>query len=74
MIFDKVRSYGRVFGRLIPRYREVPPDILRLLIKRPAIFGAIGTYETALMMSGKMDSRLKSLAMLKSSALIGCPF
>lgn len=74
MIFDRILAVGRVFGRLVPRYREVPPDLLRLMIKRPALIGAVGTFETALIMSGKMDSRLKALASLKSSALIGCPF
>lgn len=74
MIFDKVRAYGRAFARILPRRREVPADLLRLLAKRPALMGAVGTYETALILSGQVDSRLKALASLKSSALIGCPF
>jgi len=74
MIFDKVLAYGRTFARILPRYRETPADLLRLLLKRPALLGAVGTYETALMISGQVDSRLKVLASLKSSALIGCPF
>jgi hypothetical protein len=45
-----------------------------LLIKRPAILAAEGTYETALLVSGRMDARLKALAALKTSSLIGCPF
>ncbi len=74
MIFDKVLAYGRTFARILPRRREVPADLLRLMVKRPALLGAVGTYETALMVSGRVDSRLKALASLKSSALIGCPF
>ena len=74
MSLDKVRAYGRAFARILPRYREAPSDLLRLLVKRPAILGAVGTYETALMVNGRVDSRLKALASLKSSALIGCPF
>ncbi len=67
-------AYGRTFARILPHYRETPADLLRLLIKRPAILGAVGTYETALLSSGRVDSRLKALASLKASALIGCPF
>ena len=74
MSLDKVRAYGRTFARVLPRYRETPADLLRLLVKRPVILGAVGTYETALMVSSRVDSRLKVLASLKSSSLIGCPF
>ncbi len=74
MIFDKVRAYGRTFARILPRRREVPADLLWLLVKRPALMGAVGTYETALILSSQVDSRLKALASLKSSALVGCPF
>lgn len=71
MALDKVRAYGKVFARL--RVRRVP-DLLRLLVKRPTILAAVGTYETALLVSNRIDGRLKSLAMLKASSLIGCPF
>jgi hypothetical protein len=74
MSLDKLRAYGRTFARVLPRYRETPTDLLRLLVRRPAILGAVGTYETALMVSGRVDSRLKVLAALKTSSLIGCPF
>jgi hypothetical protein len=39
MILNKLRGYGRVFARV--RYREVP-DLLRLLLKRPAILVGVG--------------------------------
>jgi alkylhydroperoxidase family enzyme len=71
MALDKVRAYGKVFAR--PRVRRVP-DLLRLLVKRPTILAAVGTYETALLVNNRIDGRLKSLAMLKASSLIGCPF
>jgi hypothetical protein len=74
VILDRVLAYGRTFARVLPRRHAVPTDLLRLMIGRPALLGAVGTYETALLLSGRVDSRLKSLAMLKSSALIGCPF
>jgi hypothetical protein len=74
MILDKLLAYGKTFARRLPRYRESPDDLLRLLVKRPTILAAVGTYETALLISGRVDGRLKSLAMLKASTLVGCPF
>lgn len=61
----------KVFART--RYDRVP-DVLRLLLKRPALLAAVGTYETALLASGRVDGRIKALAELKTSSLIGCPF
>ncbi len=74
MILDKLLAYGKTFARRLPRYRESPDDLLRLLVKRPTILAAVGAYETALLISGRVDGRLKSLAMLKASSLVGCPF
>ncbi len=74
MILDKLLAYGKTFARRLPRYRESPDDLLRLLVKRPTILAAVGAYETALLISGQVDGRLKSLAMLKASSLVGCPF
>ena len=71
MFLDKLRAYARTFARA--RYDQVP-DLLRLLLKRPAILMGMGTYETALLVSGKADSRLKALASIKTGSLIGCPF
>lgn len=71
MIFDKLRAYGKVFARL--RTRRVP-DLVRLLMKRPVILAAVGVYETTLLISGQVDSRLTALAQIKTGSLIGCPF
>jgi hypothetical protein len=65
----KLKAYSRVMRRA-----KRPMEVLRLLRKRPALFVAVNTYETALMLSGRVDVRLKSLAQIKTSALIGCPF
>ena len=74
MILDKLLAYGKTFARRLPRYRESPDDLLRLLVKRPTILAAVGVYESALLISGRVDGRLKSLAKLKASSLVGCPF
>jgi hypothetical protein len=73
-VFDKLFAYGKTLARILPRYRESPADLPRLLAKTPAILAAVGTYETALLVSGRVDGRLKALASPKASALIGCPF
>ncbi|ABG05291.1 hypothetical protein Rxyl_2363 [Rubrobacter xylanophilus DSM 9941] len=61
----------KVFARA--RYDRVP-DVLRLLLRRPALLAAVGAYEAALLVSGRVDGRIKALAELKASSLIGCPF
>jgi hypothetical protein len=73
-MLEKLLAYGRTLAHILPRYREAPADLPRLMAKRPAIMVAVGTYETALLLSGRVDSRLKALASLKASALVGCPF
>jgi len=71
MSLDRLRAYGKVFARA--RYRRVV-DLLRRLARRPAILAAVGTYETALLVSGRVDSGPKYLAQLKAASLVGCPF
>ena len=65
----KLKAYARVMKRA-----KRPMEVLRLLRKRPALFVAVNVYETALMVSGRVDTRLKALAQIKTSALVGCPF
>ena len=66
----RLAGYGRVLGKA-RRYRT---DFVRYLIRRPAIFAAVGAYETAIVISNRADTRLKHLAGIKASSLIGCPF
>jgi len=66
-----LRAYGRVLTRT--RYGRTP-DVVRLLARRPAIAVGVSAYETGLLLSGRVEPRLKALAAVKTSALIGCPF
>jgi len=66
-----LRAYGRVLTRT--RYGRTP-DVVRLLVRRPAIAVGVSAYETGLLLSGRVEPRLKALAAVKTSALIGCPF
>jgi hypothetical protein len=49
-------------------------DLMRYLIRRPALLAATGGYEAALLVSSRAETRLKLLAQVKASALVGCPF
>ena len=60
--------------RVLTRARRNRTDAVRWLIRRPLLLGAIGSYETALLLSSKAQTRLKLLAQLKADSLVGCPF
>lgn len=66
----KLLAYLRVAGRA-NRNRT---DLLRRLVRRPQLGIAVGTYETALLASSRVDTRLKLLASIRASSRIGCPF
>ena len=67
----KLRAYGRVARRT---RLATTPDLVRRLRRRPSILGGVAAYELGLIVSGAVDARLKTLAALKASAQIGCPF
>lgn len=62
------------YGKVLPRASRNRTDFVRYLIRRPAIMAAVGTYETAVLFSNRVDTRVKALAGIKASSLIGCPF
>ena len=68
-LLDKLCAYAKVL-----RSAKRPMETLRLLRRRPALLFAVNTYEMALLASGRVDARLKALAQIKTSALVGCPF
>lgn len=60
--------------RVLPRARRNRTDLLRWMVRRPQLLAAISAYETGLFAANRADDRLKGLAQLRTSALIGCPF
>jgi hypothetical protein len=68
-ILAKLRAYARVLGTA-----QRPIETLRLLRRRPALLLGVNAYEMALLASNRVDVRLKALAQIKTSALVGCPF
>jgi hypothetical protein len=67
---EKLAAYGRV----APRARRHRTDLLRYLVRRPALLTANGVYESALLLSSSVENRLKGLVELKASSRVGCPF
>jgi hypothetical protein len=65
----------RMYVRLFARVRHSPaPEHMRVLRRRKALLGAVNLYELALMSCDRVDGRLKALASVKTSSLVGCPF
>ena len=67
-IVEKLKAYAT----LRPRRNHF--DFVRYAVRRPAIAAAISTYETAVVVSNKVEGRYKQLAAVKASSLIGCVF
>jgi alkylhydroperoxidase family enzyme len=63
----------KVYATVVHRAKR-PMEQLRLLRRRPALLAAVNFFELALLASGRVDARVKALAQIKTSALIGCPF
>jgi hypothetical protein len=68
-LLKKLGMYRNILARA-----QRQPATVRLLKQRPALMLGVGAFELGLMVSGRMDERLKTLALIKTSALIGCPF
>lgn len=69
--FSKLRTYAGVMGA---RDKSRPIEPMALLRKRLGLMAGVNGMELAQMASGRVDARLKSLAQIKTSALVGCPF
>lgn len=62
------------FASVLPRAKHNRLDLIGWLARRPALFGAVNAYEAAVLASNGVETRLKYLAVLKTSSLAGCPF
>lgn len=68
-LLRRLLAYARIFP-----HRRRGIDALRFLIRRPALLVSIGGYEVGVLLSNRVDPRLKHLAGLKAASLTGCPF
>ena len=69
-LLSKLRAYARV----LPRAKRNRAALAGIYARRPAMALGVGAMETAQLVSGSVDTRLKALASLKTSSRIGCPF
>lgn len=67
----KIRAYRTTFRN---RRRDQPMDLFPLLRRRPSVLLGVNAMELAQMVGGRVDARLKALAQVKTSALVGCTF
>ena len=70
-LIARLQGYRKVLARA--RRRGVPA-LARLLAKQPALLCAVGLFDLAQLATNRVDARLKSLASLKTSSLVGGPF
>ncbi|MGP3706877.1 carboxymuconolactone decarboxylase family protein [Gordonia paraffinivorans] len=63
-------AYLRAFGRA-KRHRT---DLGRHLVRRPLVGGATLGVETAMLLSNRLDPKLKELAELKAAGMVSCEF
>jgi hypothetical protein len=69
-LLSKVRAYAKI----LPRAKRHRLDLIRYLARRPALLMAVGGYEAAVLASSRVDNRIKALAAVKASSLVGCPY
>lgn len=69
-VIVRVRHYLAAMGRA-KRHRS---DLGGWLIRRPQVLVGTGVYETMLLLSNRVDPRLKELAELKTAGLVNCEF
>lgn len=69
-LVTKVRAYAHI----LPKAKRNRFDLVGHLVRRPAFLLAVGGYELASFVSGRVDVRTKSLASVKASSMIGCPY
>lgn len=67
-------SQMRLHARVLTAGRRNQADLVRWLVLRPQLLGAVAAYETALLASARIDARLKALAELKAGAVINCEY
>ena len=62
------------YARVLRRAKRNRIDLVKHLVRRPALLGAVGAYEAAVMFSNRANVRVKYLACTRASSLVGCPY
>ncbi|MBM0124522.1 carboxymuconolactone decarboxylase family protein [Pimelobacter simplex] len=69
-ILERTRTHLRVLASA----RRNRGDLAARLVRRPQLLVAQGTYETSLLLMGRMPARLKTLATAKAAMVVSCEF
>lgn len=66
----------RVLGylKVLRKARRNRGDLLGWLVRRPQLLLAQGTYESALMLMGRMPAQLKTLGVAKAAMIVNCEY
>jgi alkylhydroperoxidase family enzyme len=59
---------------ILRKARRNRGDLLGWLVRRPQLLVAQGTYESSLLLMGRVPSRLKTLAVAKAAMIVNCEF
>ena len=59
--------------RVLPKGKRNSMDATKYIVRMPAVAGAMGAYELAVLLSNRVDTRAKYLATSRVSSLVGCP-
>lgn len=60
--------------KVLRKARRNRGDLLGWLVRRPQLLLAQGTYESSLLLMGRMPSDLKTLAVAKAAMVVNCEF
>lgn len=63
-----------VYVRVMRKARRNRGDLLGWLLRRPQLLLAQGTYESSLLLMGRMPAELKTLAVAKAAMIVNCEY
>lgn len=64
----------RTVAKVLPKANRNRTTFLRALARRPQLLMATGAYEIGVLLSARVEARLKQLAELKVAAIVGCEY
>jgi hypothetical protein len=70
---DQLPLYGRLTHWLAGRFAPALQIPVRIKSKAPLLMFGEYVYEICLLRSKHLDTRLKELAAMRASSLVGCP-
>lgn len=69
-ILTRIWAFLRVLGKA----KRNRGDLLGWLVRRPQLLLAQGTYESSLMLMGRVPAQLKTLAVAKAAMIVNCEY